>query len=330
MYEVVIGVDISKEELDVAYSYENQIHYLIQVENNDMGIAKFLRAVKAVTGTNCNASWLVCFENTGVYSKLLLSTLLALDIPCVEENALHIKSYFSNKRGKRDDWDATRICQYAFDQQNQLVLNKPVSYKLKKLKHLFNYRSTLVDKRRALSNAVKEKYVTLESNLIKEIYQLNKHILKQIDQTIKTVEQKMREIIESEDALQVNYSLATSVIGIGPIIGTALIIKTENFRKFVEAKKYAAQIGIAPFPHQSGKSYSKPRVSKRADLSMKALISSGVNAAIMYDHQIRAYKERLVQKNKEKGIIRNNIKNKLIHRVFSVVKRGTPYVNLAV
>ena len=329
MYEVVIGVDVSKEVLDVSYSYQNEIQYLIQVENTDLGIAKFLRAVKAVTGTNCNSSWLVCFENTGVYSKLLLSTLLAMDIPCIEENAMLIKRYFSGARGKRDDWDASRICQYAVAHQKRLILDKPASYKLEKLKHLFNYRATLVKKRSALSNAVKEKFETLESRMMKEIYQLNERILKQIDQTIKTVELKMREIIKNDEGLQENYTLATSVIGIGPIIGAALIIKTENFKKFTDPKKFSAQIGIAPFPYQSGKSYSKPKVSKRADISMKALISGGVNSAMTYDNQIRKYRERLLAKNKEKRIIRNNIKNKLIHRVFSVVKRGTPYVNIA-
>lgn len=329
MYEVVVGVDVSKEVLDVAYSYQNETHYLIQVENTGLGIAKFLHAVKAVTGSNCNSSWLVCFEDTGTYSNLLLSTLLAMDIPCIEENALRIKRYFSVARGKRDDWDSVRICQYAVVHQKMLVLNKPTSFKLDKLKHLFNYRSTLVDKRRALFNAVKEKHETLESRMMEDIYQLNESILKQIDQTIKTVELKMREIIKNDEELKRNYDLATSVIGIGKIIGTALIIKTRNFKKFTDPKKLASQIGIAPFPHQSGKSYSKPKVSKRADIPMKALISCGVNSAIIYDNQIRQYRDRLLAKNKENGLIRNNIKNKLIHRVFSVVKRGTPYVNIA-
>ena len=62
---------------------------------------------------------------------------------------------------------------------------------------------------------------------------------------------------------------------------------------------------------------------------MKALISNGVNSAMKYDNQIRVYRQRLLAKNKKTGIIRNNIKNKLIHRVFSVVNRGTPYVNIA-
>jgi len=328
MYKVVIGVDVSKDVLDVSYSYQNETQYLLQVKNNDLGIAEFLFAVKTVTGIDCNSTWLICFENTGIYSKLLLSTLLAMNIPCIEETAMKIKNYFSVARGKRDDWDSIRICQYALIYQDQFVLAKPVSYKIEKLKHLFNYRATLVDKRRALCCAVKEKHEILESSLIEDIYQLNQNILKQIDQTIRTVEMKMREIINNADELKRNYDLATSVIGIGKIIGTAMIIKTENFKKFIEPRKFAAQIGIAPFPRQSGKSYSKPKVSKRADIPMKALISNGVNSAMRYDNQIRIYRQRLLKKNKETGIIRNNIKNKLIHRVFSVVRRGTPYVNI--
>ena len=78
---------------------------------------------------------------------------------------------------------AIRICQYALVHQQQLVLAKPASFNIEQLKHLFNYRAILVDKRRALSCATKEKHEFLDSRLIDDIYQLNQSILKQIDQT---------------------------------------------------------------------------------------------------------------------------------------------------
>jgi len=40
------------------------------------------------------------------------------------------------------------------------------------------------------------------------------------------------------------------------------------------------------------------------------------------------YYERKIAEGKPEGIVFNNIKNKLIHRVFAVIKRQTPFVPL--
>ena len=65
-----------------------------------------------------------------------------------------------------------------------------------------------------------------------------------------------------------------------------------------------------------------------ANKKIKSLLSNAVAAAIKYDEQIHAYYHRKIQENKGKGIIMNNLKNKLIHRVYAVVKRQTPYVKM--
>ncbi len=47
-----------------------------------------------------------------------------------------------------------------------------------------------------------------------------------------------------------------------------------------------------------------------------------------YDYQIKSYFDNKVEKGKNKMLILNNIRNKLLHRVFAVIKRQQPYVNL--
>lgn len=329
MYKIVAGVDVSKEVLDIAYSNQNQTKYLMQVPNSIDGILQFLTTIKKVTKSKDLSSFLVCFENTGTYSKRLLSTLLDAGIDCIEENPMNIKAFFAIQRGKRDDWDACRISEYAFHNQARLVLTKATNRNLIKLKHLFSYRALLVDKIRAFSNAVKEKSETIDMDLIQEIHSNNQEIIELLREKLRKTEKTMLDIVMSDEKLKENYTLATSVIGIGMVIGLAMLIKTENFTKFTDYRKFASQIGIAPFPHQSGK-YSKPnKISKRADRPMKAIVSGGVNAAINHDPVINAYYNRLKIKNKPPAIIRNNIKNKLIQRVFAIVQRKVPYVKIA-
>ena len=70
------------------------------------------------------------------------------------------------------------------------------------------------------------------------------------------------------------------------------------------------------------------KVSPVANRAMKALLSSAATVAVQWDPQLKAFFKKQVKRNKEAGWIYNCVKNKLVHRIFTVVKRGTPYVKL--
>lgn len=61
--------------------------------------------------------WLICFENTGSYSKEILYFLVDQDIPCLEENPLKISRSLGLRRGKSDKVDSQDICNYAFEKR---------------------------------------------------------------------------------------------------------------------------------------------------------------------------------------------------------------------
>jgi len=69
-------------------------------------------------------------------------------------------------------------------------------------------------------------------------------------------------------------------------------------------------------------------VSHLANKKIKSLLSNAVPVAIRLDPQIQKYQKAKLNEGKARGIIVNNIKNKLIQRVFAVVKRQSPYVIL--
>lgn len=43
---------------------------------------------------------------------------------------------------------------------------------------------------------------------------------------------------------------------------------------------------------------------------------------------LKAYYAKKLKEGKCKFLVQNNVKNKLVQRIFAVVKRGTPYVEL--
>lgn len=60
---------------------------------------------------------------------------------------------------------------------------------------------------------------------------------------------------------------------------------------------------------------------------MKSLLQMCALTAIKYDSQIKEYYYKKKQEGKNPMLILNNIRCKLISRVFAVIERQTPYIN---
>ena len=61
---------------------------------------------------------------------------------------------------------------------------------------------------------------------------------------------------------------------------------------------------------------------------MKSLLNRSARSAITCDPELKEYYHRKVEQGKNKMSTLNIIRNKIIHRVFAVVNRGTPYAVL--
>ena len=46
-----------------------------------------------------------------------------------------------------------------------------------------------------------------------------------------------------------------------------------------------------------------------------------------HDYQLKKYFEDKTEEGKNKMLVLNNIRNKILHHVFAVIKRQQPYVN---
>ena len=107
-----------------------------------------------------------------------------------------------------------------------------------------------------------------------------------------------------------------------------MIAYTDNFSKFENWRKFASYCGIAPFPYQSGTSIKgRTKVSHLANKKLKAIINMCAIYAIQHKPEMKAYYQKRVEQGKNKMSTINIIRNKLIARVFAVVKRKTPYVD---
>ncbi|MGE7423122.1 transposase, partial [Pedobacter suwonensis] len=84
--------------------------------------------------------------------------------------------------------------------------------------------------------------------------------------------------------------------------------------------------GVVPFKTRSGTSIKKKdRVSNIANKELKQELNQAAKTAMQHDPEIKAYATRKLEK-KPYPLVLNNVKFKLILRMFSLVKRKEKYV----
>lgn len=328
MYKLFIGIDVSKGWIDVSTSTDHQPQYLSQYVNTIDGFIAMVDQIRGIYEVPSD-QWLVCFENTGTYSKLLLEWLVSQQIKCVEENPLTILRSSGIQRGKSDKIDSGIICLYAFQQKESLRPTSLDSPSIQTMKKLLSRRDFLVKHRASLMASLKEQRSEFSERLYAELEKQNQILMTQYTEQIKWVEQEIKRVIKGNLELRKNDQIAQSVPGIGPITSWYLMVTSGNYLKIPTARKYACYGAIAPFPKSSGKSiYGKTRVSHLGNKKIKSLLSNCVLSAKQYDEQIKKYYNRKIAEGKHPGSVINAVKNKLVQRVYTCIKRGSEYVPL--
>lgn len=315
----IIGIDLSKPFFDVAlYQGAEQ-----RFDNRSSGFKALVQWLKEQQVAHHQV--LIVMEHTGRCSYLLEAFLHHRHIAFVKVAALQIKHCIGVVRGKTDRLDARRIARYGFEKQDQLqpvCLTAPV---LQELQQLYSLRRSLVVMRTAALTERKD-FMMAGQEERGFIITAVKKVITDLTTSIVKVEKKIRELIASDDAVKKNYELLQSEKAVGPVVALAMIIKTQNFTRFIDGRKFACYTGTAPFEHRSGTSIrGRTRVSPLADKDMKSKLHQAAKCAIQYDPELRAYYQRKVAEGKAKMSVLNVISNKIIHRMFAIIKRQTPY-----
>jgi len=317
----IIGADLSKKSIDLV------CHLLkshVQIENTITGFKDLMQWFKQ---QKINASkTMIVMEHTGLYSYCFEKFLHEHQIPFCKVNALTIKRSIGLVRGKTDKLDAARIAAYGYEKKDKLTIDVPASDSLRRLQMLHSTRERLVRHRASLICSIKE-YKCIGISDKDVIMQTQLQLIKNFDKQIEKLMIEIETIIENQKALKQNFRLLQSIRGVGKVVALVTIIKTHNFTRFANARKFACFCGTAPFPHDSGTSIKKrTRVSHLADKQMKSLLDLSAKSAIQYDKELREYYLKRTEGGKSKMSTINVVRNKILYRMFAVIKRQTPFL----
>ena len=317
MKNIIIGIDISSKTLDICVK-EESINYF-SIENNVQVIKRFFKRYS-------NENVIIAMENTGRYNWNLFEALEKLNFKVYVISALHIKKSIGLVRGKNDKIDALRICNFIEKNHQETREWRPSSKAIKKIKILLTERASRIKIKKQLMVQQHDYKLMKSVGLDKQLKGLNIKLIKDIEKQIKALENDIENIIHKDENLNQQQKLIKSVPGVGLVLSWTLLSKTEGFTTIIDPRKMACYSGVVPFDFQSGTSLKRrPGVSMLADKNLKTILHMAAMSAIRLDNDLRTYYIRKVDEGKNKMSVLNAVRNKIIHRVFAVIKNQIPY-----
>ncbi len=325
-YRTYIGIDVAKLTLDFCLLTEDQQPEQDQILNTQKSIDNFLK--KSNKSGYQMDNTLFVFENTGIYSSLLALVLSENNLDYAQVPALEIKRSLGITRGKSDKVDAKEIAHYAKRNADKIKLSVLPELSLQQLKLVFSEREKTVAAIKIFERT-KENEMFLSKEVFGSVKTINNQTVKHLKKQLALLDEKIKKLIREDENLYEQQQLLKSIPGIGEVTSVYLLMATKGFTAFENARKFACYSGVAPFEHTSGTSIKgKTRVSHLADKKMKTLLHMVSLTAIKYDPELKEYYSRKKAEGKHTMLVLNNIKCKIVYRIFAVIQRKSNFVNL--
>ena len=275
---VHIGVDVSKEKLDVfvPVQKEGMRPATKELDNSVAGYRELRDLARKARAT-------VCVEPTGGYELELIAFLHKYEVPVAYADALRVRQ-FARAEGclsKNDTIDAALISRFA-DKIGVRTLEAQ-DVKAVELKRKAKFRQTMMDSRAAMANR-------LETEVDPEMKALLKEQIWHMDKVIAKAERLCLETVEQDERMNALRERFTQVGGVGDLTAISILARLPEIGTLNDAKLNRL-VGIAPEQRQSGTKEWQRRIwGGRKDVR-NALYMAAV-ASVMWNSVLGAYYRR--------------------------------------
>jgi len=316
-----IGIDISKSTLNIHIT-KNSLD--LQINNTLKDVKKLYSKLKKIYKKEIGDIVFI-YEPTGSYSELLRKFCFEKEIKCFIINPKQF-SNFAKALGvdvKSDKVDARVLASsITLAKPNQIKVpfyNKDVE-RIKELMSFYKFTCKQTSQLRNHLESLEAKGG--DSFAIKEL----KKSLKASKDKEELIIKQVLKLIDSNEEYKKAYKNITSITGVGPIAGIALL---HLFIKYPEAnqRQIVSLVGLNPVYKQSGSSLQTlPKISKAGSVLYRGSLFMGVMSAIRYDNRFKALYERLKAKGKHTTQAQIAVMRKIIIIAHSLYKNEQEYV----
>jgi transposase len=306
MDNTIVGIDVSKDRLDVAVRPSGELFLL---QRNAGGLEQLVERLRLL------APSLVALEATGGFETVVAAALAAAGLPIVVVNPAQVRAFAKavGQRAKTDPIDAAVIAHFA-------EATKPEPRPLpdeatRMLADLVARRRQIVE----MIGAERQREKRATARIKKSIARL----IKALEKELASVNSDIDDAVHGSPAWRDKEDLLASVPGIGPIIARTLIADLPELGH-LDRKKIAALAGLAPFTRQSGQWRGRSFIGG-GRTSVRTALFMGAMAARRHNPVLKAFFGRLVAAGKPKMVALIAVARKLLTILNAVLRDQKPW-----
>ena len=307
MDTIVVGIDVSKDRLDVALRPSGECFV---VARNPKGLQELIDRLTPLVPTA------IGIEATGGYETVVVAGLAAAGLPVVVVNPAQVRAFAQalGKRAKTDPLDASVIAHFV--EATKPPVRPLPDAATQRLADLVARRGQIVEM--MVAERQRQKRLT-EKRILKSIARL----LAALQKELSAVEAEIDDAVRGSPAWCDDEALLTSAPGVGKIVARTLIGELPELGT-LDRRSIAALTGLAPWTRQSGQWKGKSfigggRARVRAALFMAAMVAARHNPVL------KAFRDKLVAAGKPKLVALVATARKLLTILNAMLRDRKPW-----
>ena len=119
----------------------------------------------------------------------------------------------------------------------------------------------------------------------------------------------------------------TSILGVGPVTGAAILAEIGDVHRFFSPEKLVAYVGIDATVYQTGQfETSETHLSKRVSPYLRHVLWQAASMTALYGPELKDYYQAKIQEGKHHNIVISAVCRKLLVRIYVILKEQRPYI----
>lgn len=301
-----VGIDVAKECLVIFVDSSNESFSCPNLKKKLAALAQRFSKLDPQ---------LIVLEASGGYEKAAAEAFSKAGLPFAVVFPRRVRQ-FAHGLGiiaKNDEIDARIIARYG--RVAEIQPQPQQTNELRALRALAQRRTQLIDIRIGEENRLETAHPSLHNSIKQHIAYLKRQELK--------IELEIQQSVNADQALKELETRLRTVPGVGPVLRSTLITELPELG-LLSNKQIASLVGVAPFPHESGKQKGK-RFCKGGRNQVRRVLYMATVSATVYNPVIRTFYQRLCDRGKLKKVAIIASAHKLLSILNSMTKYQTAW-----
>jgi transposase len=302
--EVFVGIDVSKEKLDVAVRPSGE---LMSFSNDEDGISVMADFIKPFSPL------LIVFEATGGLETASVGMLAAKGLPVVVINPRQVRDFAkaTGRLAKTDAIDAHVIARFG-----EAVRPEVRPLKDEETKRL----AALITRRRQIVEMITAEKNRLSRTTPWTLKDIQNHVA-WLEKCLKKADKNLNDLLRKSPVWREKNDILQSTPGVGPVLSMTLLSNLPELGA-LNRKQIAALVGVAPLNRDSG-SFRGKRMIWGGRASIRSVLYMSVTCAIRFNPVIKKFYQRLRDAGKLHKVAMTACMRKLLVILNTMIKNRT-------